>query len=109
VLFEQARARGLSPSRLVRDALGDALDSPRRQAFGRDAAGATLRAADRVRLTMRMSRAEEAATLDAACRAGLTPGAFVAGLVADVPCCPPVPTALITSRHLSHPVASSRH
>ena len=83
-LFERARARGISPSKLVRDALIDALGPT-----GTSGEGAALRAAvstdDRMRLSLRMSRVDAEATLVAACRAGLAPGAFVAGLVADVP------------------------
>jgi hypothetical protein len=84
-LFEQARARGLLPSTLVRDALVEALGQSEPGGLDRAAAGAAVSAKDRVRLTMRMSRADAVATLDAARRAGLAPGAFVAGLVADVP------------------------
>jgi hypothetical protein len=84
-LFERARARNVSPSRLVRDALADALGPAEPASPDRVAAGAALSVEDRVRLTMRMSRAEASATLAAARRAGLAPGALVAGLVAEVP------------------------
>jgi HPt (histidine-containing phosphotransfer) domain-containing protein len=46
---------------------------------------ASLLMEDRVRFSLRMSREEASATLAAARQAGLTPGAFVAGLVAGVP------------------------
>ncbi len=84
-LFERARARGVSPSVLVRDALSAALGQSESAGPVRIAIGAAQAAKDRKRLTMRMTRADAIATLNAAQRAGLTPGAFVAGLVADVP------------------------
>ena len=83
-LFERARACGISPSKLVRDALVDALGQTGTSGEGA-AAGAALMPDDRMRLSLRMSRADAAATLVAARRAGLASGAFVAGLVADVP------------------------
>jgi hypothetical protein len=84
-LFERARAHGVSPSVLVRDALSAALGQSESATPDRVAMGSAPAARDRVRLTMRMSRADAEATLVAARRAGLAPGAFVAGLVADVP------------------------
>ena len=83
-LLERARARGISPSKLVRDALVDALGQAATSGAG-GAVGAALSPDDRMRLSLRMSRADAEATLVAARRAGLAPGAFVAGLVADVP------------------------
>jgi hypothetical protein len=85
VLFERARACGISPSKLVREALVEALGQNELARVDRVAKGTAWSAKDRVRLTMRMSRADASATLDTARRAGLTPGAFVAGLIADVP------------------------
>ncbi len=84
-LFERARARGVSPSVLVRDALSAALGQSEAASCDRVAISAAPAQNDRVRLSLRMSRADAGATLDAARRAGLAPGAFVAGLVADVP------------------------
>ena len=84
-LFERARARGTSPSKLVRDALSDALRQPEESSHGRVAIGPTSDTRARARLTIRISRADAAATLDAARRAGLPLGAFIAGLVASVP------------------------
>jgi hypothetical protein len=84
-LFEQARARGVSPSGLVRDALIDALGRAEPPSLDHVATGSPLPMADRVRLSLRMSRVEASATLAAARQAGLAPGAFVAGLVAGVP------------------------
>ena len=84
-LFERARARGVSPSGLVRDALVDALGHIEPSGFDRLAGGASLPIEGRVRLSLRMSREEALAILAAARNAGLSPGAFVAGLVAGVP------------------------
>ena len=84
-LFEQARARGVSPSGLVREALIDALGQTEPSSFDRVAAGARLPTNDRVRLSLRMSREEARAILAAARHAGLAPGAYVADLVAGVP------------------------
>lgn len=84
-LFERARARGVSPSGLVRDALVEALGQTEPSSLDRIAAGIRLPTEDRVRLSLRMSREEASATLAAARQAGLAPGAFVAGLVAGVP------------------------
>ena len=83
-LFEQARARGVSPSGLVRDTLFEALGQTEPSSFDRVTAGARLPTEDRVRLSLRMSRNEARAILAAARQAGLAPGAYVAGLVAGV-------------------------
>ena len=103
-LFERARARGVSPSGLVRDALIDALGRTEPSSPDHVAAGAPLQMEDRVRLSLRMSREEASATLAAARQAGLAPGAFVAGLVAGV-------TALVGSasrdEHIAALIASS--
>ena len=84
-LFEQARARGVSPSGLVRDALIDALGRSEPSSLDHVAARSPMPVEDRVRLSLRMSREEASATLAAARQAGLAPGAFVADLVAGVP------------------------
>ena len=84
-LFERARARGVSPSELVRDALVEALGQTDPSSLDRVAAGARLPTEGRVRLSLRMSREEASATLAAARQAGLAPGAYVADLVAGVP------------------------
>lgn len=83
-LFERARARGVSPSGLVRDALINTLGQTEPTSLGRVAAGARPMK-DRVRLSLRMAREEARATLAAARQAGLAPGAYVAGLVFGVP------------------------
>ena len=83
-LFERAQALGVSPSRLVRDALVEALGQSDSSRFDRvPMAAAPIER--RARLSLRMSREEALATLAAARNAGITPGAFVAGLVAGVP------------------------
>ena len=84
VLFEQARARGTSPSRLVRDALADLLRRPKESGNEHVPASAS-QAMARMRLTIRMSRADAVATQMAAGQAGLPLGAFIAGLAAAVP------------------------
>ena len=84
-LFERAQARGVSPSELVRDALIETLGQTEPLGLDRGATRVSLPTEDRVRLSLRMSRDEASATLAAARRAGLAPGAFVAGLVAGVP------------------------
>ena len=83
-LFERARARGVSPSGLVRDTLFEALGQTEPSSFDRVTAGARLPTEDRVRLSLRMSRNEATAILAAARQAGLAPGAYVADLVAGV-------------------------
>jgi hypothetical protein len=83
-LFERAQALGVSPSGLVRTTLAEALGCPlgvteylpRRQAF---------HGGDRVRVSLRMTREQAAATSQAARRSGLSPGDYVADLVAGVP------------------------
>jgi hypothetical protein len=84
-LFEQARARGVSPSGLVRDALAEALGQSDSSDLHRLAKTEAAPTAGRVRLSLRMSREEALAILAAARHAGMAPGAFIAGLVAGVP------------------------
>jgi hypothetical protein len=84
-LCERAQATGMLPSAVVRKALADALGQP--------AASGALRApytrrdqsASRARLSLRMTRAQAAAVIEAAHRAGMSPGDYVANLVAGVP------------------------
>jgi hypothetical protein len=85
VLFEQARVRGVSPSGLVRDALADALGRSDSLDLNPLVKTPAVPTADRLRLSLRMSRDEAQAILAAARHAGLSPGAFIAGLVAGVP------------------------
>jgi hypothetical protein len=86
-LLARASAQGVSPSDLVRHILSDALHQPLRQMTGavKRSPGQSLHRGDRSRLCLRMSAGEVAETLAAAHRAGMTPGRFVAGLVAGVP------------------------
>ena len=103
-LFEQARARGVSPSGLVRDALIKMLGKTERPSLERVTAGARLPKEDRVRLSLRMSRDEARAALAAARRSGLAPGAYVADLVAGVPA---LVDGASRSEHISALIASS--
>ena len=82
-LVEQARARGVSPSEFLRGALADALTAGTFVAAAPDTHSPAPKA--RVRLSLRMSGEDRAAVLAGARQAGMTPGAFVAGLVAAVP------------------------
>jgi hypothetical protein len=84
-LFEQARVRGVSPSGLVRDALADALGRSDSLDLNPLAKTPAVPTEGRVRLSLRLSRDEALVILAAARHAGLSPGAFVAGLVAGVP------------------------
>ena len=99
LLMERAQSLGVSPSVLVRKALADEL--------GRSAGNMTEpfekrrvdRTGDRARLCLRMGSDESAATLAAAGRAGLSPGRYVAQLVAGVP------AILEGGRHADHVAA----
>ena len=122
-LVERARLAGTSPSGWVRATLAEALGGPPEPAS--EARPPRLKARDvsRVRLTLRMSRADASAVLAAARLAGQPPGDFVADLLAGQPV--PMPAsdraetvgALIAacadlstfSRNLSHLVSLLRH
>ena len=84
-LFERAQALGVSPSGLVRTTLAEAL--VRSDPTDIDHSMQRLKSGngDRVRLGLRMSRAQARATLEGARRAGLNPGDYVGGLVVGVP------------------------
>lgn len=82
VLVEQSAALGLSPSALVRRTLAKELGS---SAPAESQRTLTSPAGKRTRLCLRMGVDDAAATLQAARRAGTSPGDFVAGLVAGVP------------------------
>jgi hypothetical protein len=85
-LMARSQALGVSPSELVRKALAHALDTPAEAARGEGGRAPWRRAGDsRTRLCLRMAREAAAAALEAAKRAGLSPGDYVAGLVAAVP------------------------
>jgi hypothetical protein len=83
-LFERAQALGVSPSGLVRTTLAEALGLPL-QVTEYPAKRQASREGDRVRVSLRMTREHAAATYQAARRAGLSPGDYVAELVAGVP------------------------
>jgi hypothetical protein len=83
-LVEQARARGLSPSAFLRTALADALRSGGNFAACPSDEVCPAPTAS-TRLSLRMSSEDRHACLAAARHAGLTPGTFVAGLVAGLP------------------------
>lgn len=83
-LLARASALDVSPSGLVRRILADALNQPV-GSMCQPGTRRTARRGDRARLCLRMRADEVAETLAAAHRAGLTPGRFVASLVAGVP------------------------
>ena len=84
-LIERAQALGVSPSVWVRTTLARALGEPAERASPVVIPHSTAHGAGRVRLTLRMTREQAVATAQAARRAGMTPGDFVADLVAGVP------------------------
>ena len=84
-LFERARLAGTSPSGWVRAALAEALGSPAAPVGGPCPPRLQVRDASRVRLTLRMARADASAVLAAARMAGQPPGDFVADLLAGQP------------------------
>lgn len=83
-LVEHARARGVSPSEFVRAALAEALRSAV-SVVGSAPNTSPPTPEPCVRLSLRMSGEDRVAVLARARQAGLTPGAFVASLVAGVP------------------------
>ena len=84
-LVERAKRAGTSPSGWVRATLAEALGGPPVPVG--EARPPRLKARDvsRVRLTLRMPRAEAAAVLAAARQAGRPPGDFVADMLAGQP------------------------
>lgn len=84
-LFERARALGVSPSVWVRTTIADALGQVDQRVGQPAAPHARSHGAGRVRVTLRMTREKAAATLSAAREARMTPGEFLADLVAGVP------------------------
>jgi hypothetical protein len=85
MLWARSRALGCSPLQLVRKALADALSQPAPPAAGPLAQPTTTGSAARIRLCLRMRPEDAAATLQAAQRAGMSTGDYLAGLVAGVP------------------------
>jgi len=84
-LIERAQSLGVSPSVWVRTTLAQALGEPAELASSGARPRRRAHGAGRVRLTLRMTREQAVATAEAARRAGMTPGDFVADLVAGVP------------------------
>ena len=84
-LIERAQALDVLPSDLVRTALAEALGRSEPISVERSTTRHLSSNGDRVRLCLRMSRAQADAALAAARRTGLNPGEYVGGLVAGVP------------------------
>jgi hypothetical protein len=84
-LMERSQALGVSPSELLRKALAQVLDTPATLMRETAVRPPWKRPGDRTRLCLRMGQEEAATTLAAAKRAGMSPGDYVAGLVAGVP------------------------
>jgi hypothetical protein len=84
-LLERARTVDVSPSVWVRTTLAQALGEPGGHAAPLAALHPKTSMAGRVRLTLRMTREQAVATTEAARQARMTPGDFVADLVAGVP------------------------
>jgi len=84
-LLARSQAQGVSPSELVRKVLQQALGVPAEAEQGADHRPPLKRSGGRARLCLRMEREGAMAVLASAKRAGLSPGDYVAGLVAGVP------------------------
>ncbi len=84
-LCERAHAAGMLPSDVVRKALADALGQPAASGVLRAPNARRDQSAGRVRLSLRMTRAQAAAVIEAARRAGMSPGDYVTNLIAGVP------------------------
>mgnify|MGYP003396716168 FL=1 len=84
-LLARSQAQGVSPSELVRKALEQALGVPIEAGEGVDLRPPPKRSGGRARLCLRMERDGAMAVVAAAKRAGMSPGDYVAGLVAGVP------------------------
>jgi hypothetical protein len=85
MLVERSQALAVSPSELVRKVLVKELDQPVGVESLPDRSHLPRPLGTRTRLCLRMHRDSVAATLEAARRAGMSPGDYVAGLVAGVP------------------------
>jgi hypothetical protein len=84
-LFARAEVLGVSPSGLVRATLATTLGQSETINIDRSRQGQSSGTSDRVRLCLRIGRAQAHATMDAARRAGMSPGDYVGGLVTQVP------------------------
>lgn len=84
-LFAQARERGVTPSDLVRGVLNEALGGAAQQPAAEQGALRSTTSGERVRLSIRLSRAQAQTITSAAKAAGLAAGDYIAGLAAGVP------------------------
>jgi hypothetical protein len=85
-LIERARAHGASPSDFVRDVLAHALNESLQSPSTRVMGPSDFSSSDGpVRMSLRLSRQEKGAIVLAADRAGLSMGAYVAGVAAGIP------------------------
>lgn len=84
-LLARSQALGVSPSELMRKTLEQALSISAAAAEGVDRRLTPKRSGGRARLCLRMERDGVMAVMAAARRAGMSPGDYVAGLVAGVP------------------------
>lgn len=84
-LWERSKALGVPPSAMVRKALEQALGVPAEVERRGDLRPTPEPSGKRARLCLRMEREGALAVLASAKRAGLSPGDYVAGLVAGVP------------------------
>lgn len=84
-LVQRAQTLGVSPSGFVRSTLAAALGGSSSLTIERPRARSAASSGSRVRVSLRMNREHATETLEAARRAGLSPGDYVAGMVAGVP------------------------
>ena len=84
-LFERARIFGVSPSVWVRTTLAEALGQSCEVVGQALVSVPRPHTAGRTRVCLRMTREQVAATLQSARQAGMSPGDFVAALIAGVP------------------------
>lgn len=84
-LFDRAQTLGVSPSDVVRATLAEALGHAEPIHIDRSAPSFRSGYGDRTRLCLRMGREQARATMEAARLAGMNPGDYVGGLVANVP------------------------
>jgi hypothetical protein len=104
-LIERARAQGASPSNFVRAVLARVLEEPiPSMSIGTARQGSFASRDVRVRLSMRLDRREMEAIISAADRAGLSVGAYVAGLAAGIPA---LSNGITTAENLAALVASN--
>ena len=84
-LLEGARVRGVLPSDFVRASLADALGLPEATPVRRTPRSPSIAQGQKARLSLRMTLDQATEILAHAKAAGLSPGAYVAGLVAEIP------------------------